>query len=216
MCANGRLWMKGRGVCTVKAQVFSPVGSRAQTPLCHPAASYTITSSHHHFLTWKTNTPIHTHHRRSRRIQLSAVPSINTSSSCSTRLHHSPKHRHSWSSPFRFAAKTNSLGHHHQKVRSHLQTAIDRNPRRHSTDPPPRGNDTALIRTRRCSQIANKQTLTGCSQSRGHSSASEQTSCIKPTIPADHRSRRRCACKERASCAHCKGHPGREPTSCAR
>lgn len=86
------------------------------------------------------------------------------------------RQRHnSWSSPFRFVspAKTNSLGHHHQKVRSQLQTAIDRNPRRLQTTPPPRGNDTALLRTRRCSKIANKQALASRSQPRGHSSASE-------------------------------------------
>ena len=50
-----------RGVCFgAQAQVFSPIGSRAQTPLCHPAASYTITISRHHFLTYYTTSNTHT------------------------------------------------------------------------------------------------------------------------------------------------------------
>ena len=153
------------------AQAFSPVGSRAQTPLS-PSKHWKL--HHHHHppsLSYSTTTdnlaPIHIHRLHSYRLQLLAVPSIihpfRPTASRSKR--HPP-------GVIRFAAKTNSL-HHHQKVRSYLRPAIDRNARRPSTDPRPRGNDTALVRTRRFSKIANQQALASRSQSRGHSSASE-------------------------------------------
>lgn len=175
MFANGRLWMKGRGVCTVRAQVFSPVGSRAQTPLCHPAASYT--KQHHHRLP-PSLSYLHQHQYT----DTAAAPGDSNYSPFLPSTNHPPipldcitcqSIQTPGAARFVSLQKTNSLGHHHQKVRSQLHTAIDRNPRRHSTDPPPRGNDTALLRTRRCSKIANKQAFASRSQSRGHSSPSE-------------------------------------------
>ena len=141
----------------------------------HPAIELLIITSHHHLLlTYTTSTS---------RPYTYTPPPLQETPTIRRSFYHPPtppdcifrQRHHSWSSPFRFVspAKTNSLGHHHQKVRSQLQTAIDRNPRRLQTTPTPRGNDTALFRTRRCSEIANKQALASRSQSRGHSSASE-------------------------------------------
>ena len=142
----------------------------------HPAIELLIITSHHHLLLITNITP-------TLRPYTYTPPPLQETPTISRSFYHPPtppdcifRQRHnSWSSPFRFVspAKTNSLGHHHQKVRSQLQTAIDRNPRRPQTNQPPRGNDTALLRTRRCSKIPNKQALASRSQSRGHSSASE-------------------------------------------
>lgn len=175
LCEGGGRGVRGVCLGAQAAQVFSPVGSRAQTPLCHPAStgSYTIIIiAHHHFLTPPPPAAlrpyIYTPH------PLPQTPTVSRSFDYSP----IPPDCISLQKPYppgagtRFAAKTNSL-QHHQKVRSYLRPAIDRNPRRPSTDPQPRGNDTALVRTRRSSKIAIQQASASRSQSRGHSSASE-------------------------------------------
>jgi len=174
MFVNGRLWMKEEAcaLCTGGASLFPSRQSRAN------AALSSSSKLHHHHLPPSLSYLLH----HQQYAYTPATPGDSNYSPFLRSINHPPIPpdcitRQSIHPPgvARFVSlqKTNSLGHHHQKVRSQLQTAIDRNPRRHSTDPPPRGNDTALLRTRRCSKIANKQALASCSQSRGHSSASE-------------------------------------------
>ena len=157
--------------CT-SASLFPDRQSRANAAVTQQSSYSSSPPTITYYLLTPHQPRAHTHTRRrhSRRLQLFAVPSI-----IHLRRPTASSANDTTPGVARFVSlqKTNSLGHHHQKVRSQLQTAIDRNPRRHSTDPPPRGNDTALLRTRRCSKIANKQALASCSQSRGHSSASE-------------------------------------------
>ena len=157
--------------CTGGASLFpsSPVARKRRSAT---QQQWELLHHHHHhppsLSCTTTLAPIHIHRIHSNRLQLLAVPSI----TCRFRPTASPSNPYTPGAVVRSAAKTNSL-QHHQKVRSHLRPAIDRNPRRPSTDPRPRGNDTALIHTRRSSKIANQQALASRSQSRGHSSASE-------------------------------------------